>query len=85
MPPISLRTEEDELYAYLRTLLEQEGDLFGRDITCPIKDHAEATCLACPVSAARDHAIPKGQLCRVGQEQERVLTVITAKRAGLGG
>ena len=85
MPPISVTTPTAELDSYVLNLLEQEAQLFDEGITCPIKDQRDTTCLACPVSASRDHSEPKGKLCRVGQEQERVATVLVAQRAGLGG
>ena len=84
MPPISIHTSTAELDSYALGLLEQEAQLFDDGITCPIKDKRDTTCLACPVSAARDHSEPKGKLCRVGQEQERVATVLVAQREGLG-
>lgn len=85
MPPISIRTDAAELDRQVLALLEQEAQLFDAGITCPIKDLRDTTCLACPVSAARDHSEPRGKLCRVGQEQERVATVLVAQRAGLVG
>lgn len=85
MPPISVETSTAELDAYVLDLLNQEAQLFDEGVTCPIKDLRDTTCLACPVSAARDYSEPLGRLCRIGQEQERVATVLVAKRAGLGG
>lgn len=80
LPPIDLSTDQGTLREYLGSLLSQEASLFDAGVTCPIKDKDDTTCLACPVSAARDFGIPKGQLCRVGQEQERVATVLVAQR-----
>lgn len=83
LPPIDLSTPEPKLHQHLHTLLEQEGVLFEREVVCEIKDKPDTTCLACPVSSARDYSSPMGQLCRVGQEQERVATVLIAQRHGL--
>lgn len=83
IPPIDLSTPEPQLDEHLKSLLDQEASLFDRGIVCPIKDKPDTTCLACPVSAARDYGDPKGQLCRVGQEEERVTTVMIAKRHGV--
>jgi hypothetical protein len=83
LPPIDISTGQAQLDEHLTSLLDQEARLFDEGITCPIKDTPDATCLACPVSSARDYADPKGQLCRVGQEEERVLTVMVAKRHDL--
>lgn len=85
MPPISVHTDTAELDSYVLDLLEQEAQLYDDEVTCSIKGLRDTTCLACPVSVARDHSEPKGKLCRVGQEQERVATVLVAQRAGLGG
>jgi hypothetical protein len=83
LPPIDIKTSEATLHQHLDALLDQEGVLDERGVTCAIKDKPDATCLACPVSSARDYSTPMGQLCRVGQEQERVATVLIAQRHGL--
>lgn len=83
LPPISITTDAATLTAAVDSLFAQEASLFQRGVECPIKDLPDTTCLACPVSAARDFSEPKGQLCRVGQEQERVATVMVAQSRGL--
>lgn len=83
LPPIDLSTPNAQLRQAIDDLLLQEKRLFEEDIRCPIKDHGETTCLACPVSASRDTSDPRGRLCRVGQEQERVSTVWIAQQSSL--
>lgn len=83
MPPISLDTSEAKLNDHAKSLLAQEARLFDEGVVCEIKDKPDTTCLACPISCHRDTGNPKGLLCRISQEQERVGTVLVAKRAGL--
>jgi hypothetical protein len=83
IPPIDLGTPLPQLHEHLKNLIAQEGELDGQGVTCPIKWKPDTTCLACPVAEHRDPHSPKGRLCRIGQEQERVLTVIAAQQADL--
>lgn len=83
IPPIDVTTPEPELHEHLRDLIRQEGALYNEGITCPIKWDSEVTCLACPVSEEKDPESPKGKLCRVGHEEERVLTVLKAQKSEL--
>lgn len=82
LPPIDLATPTPQLREHLGSLVNQEASLFNEGVTCAIRDRDESTCLACPVSASNDYSNPMGKLCRVGQEQERVLTVLVAQRVG---
>lgn len=71
---IDLRDPATHLRLRLDELIQREANLFAHARTCPIKDRPDSTCHACPVSHANDpeHAI--ALLCRIGREQETVLT-----------
>jgi len=79
-PPISLDSPEPQLRDRLHALLDYEGRLDARGITCPLKDLPDASCLACPVSKADDLNHRKCPLCRVGITQELVANALIAKR-----
>lgn len=71
---IDLREPGAALNLRLRELLYREARLYERSITCAIKDSAESTCHACPMSEAHNVSTSLGALCRLGREQEVVLT-----------
>lgn len=70
---IDLRDPKGTLELRLAELLHREGNLFNRGVTCPIKDRPDSTCHACPVSQAHTQE-PLSVLCRIGREQESVVT-----------
>ncbi len=80
---ISLDSSLAELDEKIRDLNRREGNLFDMGITCDLRDCSESTCLACPVSKLGDPDSPLSALCRVGQEQERVVTTRLAKTVGV--
>lgn len=71
---IDLRDPQAALSLRLGELLEREGRLFNSGVSCPIKDRPDTSCHACPVSRAHDREGALGVLCRLGREQERVVT-----------
>jgi hypothetical protein len=71
---IDLRDPEAELDLRLTELMRREGNLFKRGVTCPVKDSSDTTCHACPISKAHDKEDPKGILCRIGREQQVIVT-----------
>lgn len=71
---IDLRDPKAALELRLTELLRREGVLFGKGVTCPIKDRPDTTCHACPISRAADREDPHGVLCRLGREQEVAAT-----------
>lgn len=79
-PPISLDSPRPQLRQRLDSLVKYEGQLDARGITCPLKDLPDASCLACPVSQADNPEHSKCVLCRVGIEEELVLSALVAKR-----
>lgn len=74
--PIDLGGPEARLHIELAELVRREANLDRVGITCPIKDRPDTTCHACPVSEAARREKPIGSLCRLGREQERVLTAL---------
>jgi hypothetical protein len=71
----------EDLEARLRELLKREGNCFDAGITCALKDHPEMTCSACPFHEVGQDT-RKSALCRLSKEQERILSILTAKHAG---
>jgi len=80
--PIDLEDEEAVLEARLRRLLRREGNLLDSGISCSIKSSAHTCCHACPISKAQSRQDAIGALCRLGREQEQVLTSLMALRLG---
>jgi hypothetical protein len=74
--PIDL-SGEPELNRRLIALAQRESQIFDLGVECPIKDMADTSCLACPLSC-RDEAVLASGLCEVGREQERVATRLAA-------
>jgi hypothetical protein len=70
---INLRDPKAALDLRLRELVHREANLDATGITCAIKDRSDTSCHACPVSRAHTEQ-PLGVLCRIGREQEAVLT-----------
>lgn len=78
---VDLTTDRDKLHQRLDKLLRVEASLDRGGVTCEIKDRADTACSACPLyrGATRERIAP---LCRVGREEESILTklaVITAE------
>jgi hypothetical protein len=70
---IDLRDPKATLELRLRELMTRESNLYNAGLTCPIKDRPDSTCHACPVSQAHED-VPLATLCRIGRDQEVVLT-----------
>jgi hypothetical protein len=77
---IDLLDEIGRLQARLATLLDQETNLLHCGIRCDIKDRENTCCHACPVSKAGLSDDPLSALCRLGREQERVVTGLAVQR-----
>lgn len=71
---IDLRDPKATLDLRLAELVRREGSLFNGGVTCGIKERADSTCHACPLSQAHEERSALGVLCRIGREQEAVLT-----------
>lgn len=77
---IDLRGQTGRLEARLATLLDQETNLLNCGIQCEIKDRENTCCHACPISKAGLSDDPLSALCRLGREQERVVTDLAVYR-----
>lgn len=81
---LSTDSSQEEIMARIARLTRSEGRLAEMGITCPLKASGECSCTACPVSQLdTDEAL--GALCRVGQEQERLVMLSLAKTHHLVG
>lgn len=76
--PIDLRGEP-RLNERLAELVAAEAALYERGVTCAVKDRSDTACSACPIRS-EDANDPLAALCRVGSEQERVLTSLAVQR-----
>lgn len=71
--PIEVGDEEARLSRALMETMRKEGVYADRGITCAIKDRPDTTCWACPVFKA-DTTHSLSALCRLGREQDRLVT-----------
>lgn len=71
---LDLRDPRARLELRVTELLHREQNLDRAGVTCAIKDRDDTTCHACPVSCAHNPAQALSALCKVGREQEAVLT-----------
>lgn len=76
---IDLRDPKAAAELRLQELLTRETNLFNAGTSCPIKERSDTTCHACPVSQAHDPESRLGVLCRIGREQEVVLTELAVQ------
>jgi hypothetical protein len=84
MTTLPIDTDSQQLFDRLRTLIRHESGLFNKGVTCAVKDLPETCCSACPLN----HSDGQGDsafLCRVGVEQEHVITLLAAQDAQRGG
>jgi hypothetical protein len=72
--PIDLRDKTTRLSIRMGELLGRERALFDKGVTCPVRDASDSSCLACPLSQAKNPHHRLSGLCRTGREMERVLT-----------
>lgn len=70
---VDLTEPRGRLKARLIELLHRESGLDAEGVRCPLKQDAAVTCSACRLSQAHLD-LPLSALCRVGREQEVVLT-----------
>lgn len=80
--PIKIGMEEASLDDRLRETLRVEGALDAEGVTCAIKDLPNTSCFACPLYEGGDMATKQGALCRVGREQESIVTLLAVQRHG---
>lgn len=78
--PIDLQDREAVLHARLADTLRGEGNLARSGVSCPVKDSPDTSCSACPISEAAKRESSLSALCRLGREQEQVVTELTVLR-----
>lgn len=79
---IDLCGDLDVLQRKLEQSLRAEAALSEEGCVCPIKEDPYASCLACSVRH-RQPGDPMTSLCRLGVEQDRMLTALAiARHAG---
>lgn len=83
--PVSVETDTADLQRLLSQLTRTEARYFNEGVTCPLKDHGEFSCLACPFSKAEESDSVKQGLCRAGCDQERIATLLIAQHSPLDG
>src|SRR5947209_2085738 len=76
---LDLTASEEDLADVFVDLLQREGRLLRRGITCDLKDSGQ-DCLHCPV-ATLDETYSRAVLCRLGKDQSTVEKAVEAKRA----
>lgn len=75
---IDLSDARGLLQIRLVELITREGRCEEQNITCELKLRNDTCCHACPVSQAHNSEEPMSILCRVGREQEKVMTEMAA-------
>ncbi len=75
---VDLTGTEDEMFRGLRRTLELESRLYGKGITCELKDGGQ-DCLTCPMYAGDRPEEEREPLCRLGRDQR----VIEAQLEGV--
>lgn len=80
--PLDLDGKQALLNRRLVELLEEESHLFDIGVTCDVRGLPGVSCAVCPISQGNGLG-PAAALCRVGAEQERVVTAIAVGRVGI--
>lgn len=75
--PINLATEPD-LFALLTRNIHAQSALYEHGVDCAVKESPDTSCHACPLYGSQ------GELCALGREQERLVTLIAVERHGGG-
>lgn len=78
---IDLHNTEPKLREDLHDLVQREMRLDSAGVTCAIRAEPGSSCMACPMFTA-DDMDPISVLCRVGREQERVVTLLAVALHG---
>lgn len=80
--PIDVNADRASLDARLADTLRMEGRLSDQGVTCEIKWSPEATCFACPIYQGDDGEHAHARLCRLGREQDTLLTLLAIRKHG---
>lgn len=82
--PIDVNASKASLDARLADTLRAEARLAGRGATCEIKWSSASTCFACPLYAGAEGEDAMARLCRLGREQDSLLTLLAIRKHGDG-
>jgi hypothetical protein len=80
--PIDTHASQESHQARLGETLRVEARLFTQGANCEIKLHDDTTCFACPLYEGDQGNTPKAQLCRLGREQDTLITLIRVRQYG---
>jgi hypothetical protein len=80
--PIDLHASEQAYHARLSESLRHEARLHTQGASCDIKLHDDTTCFACPLYEGDQGDSPKAKLCRLGREQDTLITLIRVRQHG---
>lgn len=79
--PVDVNASKASLDARLADTLRVEAHLAEAGATCEIKWADASTCFACPLYQG-DGDGPDAQLCRLGREQDTLLTLLAVRQHG---
>jgi hypothetical protein len=80
--PIDLHASEQAYHSRLSESLRHEARLHTQGASCDIKLHDDTTCFACPLYEGDQGDSPKAKLCRLGREQDTLITLIRVRQHG---
>lgn len=80
--PVDVNASRESYQARLSETLRYEARLFSEGATCEIKLHDDTTCFACPLYEGEQGDTPKARLCRLGREQDTLITMIRVRQHG---
>lgn len=81
-PGMTEESSDRDLNLRLSVLDEREARLASESVVCPIKANPLASCSACPHCQIGEDS-PLSKLCSLGQEQERICTLLLARENNL--
>lgn len=82
--PIDLSGDQARLKERLSQTLSEEGDLDAIGINCSLKWDNAISCFACPLYQGDEEQAPMAKLCRLGREQETIVTHLAIAEHGDG-
>jgi hypothetical protein len=80
--PIDTHASKESHQARLGETLRREAQLHDQGASCEIKFHDDSTCFACPLYEGDRGDTPKANLCRLGREQDTLITLIRVRQHG---
>ena len=80
--PIDIHASKESYEVRLSETLRYESRLFNEGVDCEIKLHDDMTCFACPLYEGDRGDTPKARLCRLGREQDTLITLIRVRQHG---